>query len=73
MVNRQASKTKKIRDIFQIQNLDQDVRAEMSYYQYIKIFTFYLKLVAPLQKLLVHKIHYPAGISGPVGKAERKI
>lgn len=42
-------------------------------YQYSKTLTFYLKLVAPLQKLLAHKIHYPAGINGPVGKAERKI
>lgn len=40
--------------------------------QYIQILTFYLKLVAPLQKLLAHKIHYPADISGPVGKAERR-
>lgn len=40
-------------------------------YWSVKTLTFYLKLVAPLQKLLVHKIHYPAGTGGPVGKAER--
>lgn len=40
MGNRWASKTKKIRDIFQIQNLDQDVRVEMSIINILRYLPF---------------------------------